>query len=172
MASRDLLNRLVLPDHPLMQDLVQMQQLLALALHQTWKRGCPVQRATILAISSSVTLSRSRLFGCSLPRPCFSSSSSSLLAAAGSLPYLQLGGLVQVVFPLGAASISALTCSISSRSFCTLPMDASSRFPSWAFIAVELLAHLGQLLLHVLQMLSGEVVCLLFQSRLLDLHAG
>ena len=51
----------VLADDPLVQDVVQVQQLLPLALPSALPRECRSSAPTIRAISSSVTLSRSRV---------------------------------------------------------------------------------------------------------------
>jgi hypothetical protein len=52
----DAIHRFVLPEDPLMQNLRQAQELLALASIRR-DTGMPVQRATMRAISSSVTRS-------------------------------------------------------------------------------------------------------------------
>ena len=64
----------------------------------SFSTGMPVQRATMRAISSSVTRSRSRLSSF-LAAAIFSSSSSCFLQL-GQLAVFQLGGLVQVVLAL------------------------------------------------------------------------
>ncbi len=93
--------------------------------------GMPVHRATILAISSSVTLSRSRtLSGFS----DFSASSSSF-CSLGRVPYLSSAARFRS-YLRSAAAMSALVFSISSRSFCTLPMSVFS-FSQRAFMALK-----------------------------------
>jgi hypothetical protein len=81
----DELDRLVLADDTLVQDLVETQQLLALASISR-ATGMPVQRATTWAISSSVTSSRS-----SRAVPCLdsrrSSSPASWRSSSGSWPW-------------------------------------------------------------------------------------
>ena len=95
--------------------------------------GMPVHLPTTLAISSSVTLSRSRL-DCCASSASFSSFSSSALSC-GSLPYLSSAALLRS-YSRSARSISPPTCSISSRSFCTLVMAAFS-LSHWAFIELN-----------------------------------
>ena len=92
----------------------------------------PVRRATILAISSSVTRSRSRV---RLPSSAVRSSSSSSFLSWGRRPYLISAARFRS-YSRSAFSISALSCSISSRSFCTLPMALFS-FSHLAFISLN-----------------------------------
>ena len=96
--------------------------------------GMPVQRATMRAISSSVTLSRSSVRRCFSLSAIFSSSSSSR-CSCGRRPYLSSAARLRS-YSRCAFSICALTCSISSRSFCTLPMDCFS-FSHLAFISLK-----------------------------------
>ena len=90
--------------------------------------GMPVHRATMRAISSSVTRSRRRpsLLPSSLAFSAASSSSFSL----GSLPYFSSAARFRS-YSRSAFSISALSCSISPRSFCTF-LIASFSFSHFA----------------------------------------
>ena len=96
--------------------------------------GMPVQRPTIRAISSSVTLSRRSVESFSAVSARFSSSSSSFFKA-GSLPYFSSAARLRS-YVRSAASISAFTCSSSSRSFCTFEIAFFS-FSQRAFIALN-----------------------------------
>ena len=96
--------------------------------------GIPVHRSIIRAISSSVTLSRSkecRLTDCSV----FFSSSASSFCSCGSLPYFNSAALLRS-YSCCARSICALTDSISARRFCTFPIEAFS-FSHFAFISLN-----------------------------------
>ena len=92
--------------------------------------GMPVQRPTMRAISSSVTLSRSSVAFWVLP---FSSKFASCFCSSGSLPYFNAAALSRS-YSRSASSIWDPTCSISSRSFCTCPIDVFS-FSQRAFIS-------------------------------------
>jgi hypothetical protein len=98
------------------QDLVEAQQLLALALDSR-ATGMPVQRATTSAISSSVTSSRSSA-GAALLLSRRSSSAVQAALELGQAPVAQLGGAVEVVVALGLLDLAA-TCSSSARSACS-----------------------------------------------------
>ena len=96
--------------------------------------GMPVQRAMILAISSSVTRSCKRL--ASLPAcSALASSCSSSLCRAGRRPYFSSAALFRS-YSRSALAISPFTVSISSRSFCTLPM-ADFSFSHLALISLN-----------------------------------
>ena len=82
----------------------------------------PVQRATIRAISSSVTLSRSRLIAAPFLSLRFLLLRSQLRSGGRQLAILQLGSLIQVVFTLQPSQSRCSVLSISSRSFCTWPI--------------------------------------------------
>ncbi len=122
--------------------------------------GMPVQRATISAISSSVTSSRS-----SAPSPCFSAIFASgrlqLLLQLREPAVLELGGLVEVVGPLGllasrgaaARSARAARARSADRLLLALPLRAQSR--------LRLAADLCQLLAQLLQALLARRVLLL-----------
>ena len=95
---------------------------LLLSLSLSFATGIPVHREMILAISSSVTASctRERSFAFT-----FSSSSSSCFCSCGSLPYCNSAALFRS-YSRCAFWISLLTCSISSRTFCTRSTDVFS----------------------------------------------
>ena len=85
--------------------------------------GMPVQRSTIRAISSSVTLSRSKLS--SLDWAARLSCSSSCFFSSGMAPYWSWAAFSRS-YSRWAFSSWALAASSSSRSFCTLPMASFS----------------------------------------------
>ena len=95
--------------------------------------GMPVQRSMMRAISSSVTLSRSRERA--LPSLAMASSASSCFRSSGMRPYWSSAARFRS-YCRWAASSSALALSSSSRSFCTLPMAFFS-FSHWAFLALN-----------------------------------
>ena len=86
--------------------------------------GMPVQRAMIFAISSSVTRSRTKArLGAGLLGLCLLGLQ--LLLQRGRRPYFSSAARFRS-YSRSARAMSAFTCSISSRSFCTLPMSAFS----------------------------------------------
>ena len=95
--------------------------------------GMPVQRSMIRAISSSVTLSRSRERA--LPSAAICSSASRAFFKAGILPYWSSAALFRS-YSRWAFSSSALALSRSARSCWTLPM-ASFSLSHWAFLALN-----------------------------------
>ena len=145
------LDGFVLPDDALMQRVLQVQQLLALALHQLRDRDARpaaddsgdfllrhlVAQQAVLAPSvfSAIFFRRQLLLQLaaarrtSVRRPC-----SGRIAAR-------------------PRSISAFMRSISSRSFCTLPMAFFLVFPAAPSCALNCVAQLGQLLLNLCQTL-------------------
>ena len=128
----------------------------------------PVQRATMRAISSSVTRSRSRLDSFSWPRP-FSPRLSSCILQLRQLAVLQFAGLGHSR-RYGLPFQSPPWCfSTSARRLCTLS-TAFFSFSHWAFIAVEAVAEFGHLLLQSSQALLGKLVGLLLQGRFLNLQ--
>ena len=153
----DELHGLVLADHALVQDLVEAQQLLALALHQPGDRDA-VQRATTSAISSSVTSSRSRRCrpACSLER---SSSACEPALQLGQPAVAQLGRAVEVVVALGLLDLAphllellAQGLQLADRLALGLPLRRHR---------VGLGAQVGELLAQRLQpLLAGRVVLL------------
>ena len=146
------LHGLVLADDALMQHVLQVQQLFALALHQLARQGCPSSGPTMRAISSSVTLSRSRLDSLlGFSAMCFFLCQL-LLAASGSSPYLQFGRPCSGHTPLGALDLSVRTCSISSPQLLHLADGVLLVFPL-GLHCVEAVAQLGQLLLQLGQTL-------------------
>ena len=93
----------------------------------------PVQRSMMRAISSSVTLSRSRERA--LPSLAIFSSSSSCFFSWGILPYCSSAAFSRS-YSRWAFSRAALADSRSSRSFWTLPMAPFS-LSHWAFLALN-----------------------------------
>ena len=98
--------------------------------------GIPVQRSMIRAISSSVTLLRSRVVLLGVLRQLLF-----LLRAAfcsfGQFAVFQLRRLFEVVRSARPVRCRRSAASISSRSCCTLPMAFFS-FSHWAFMALKL----------------------------------
>ena len=148
----DELHGLVLADDALVQDLVEAQQLLPLALHAGGLTGMPVQRETISAISSSVTTSRSSralallvvellLLGLQPP------------LELGQPAVAQLGGAVEVVVALGLLGLAphllellAQLLHLADRLALGLPLGPHR---------VGLGAQVGELLAQLLQPLPG-----------------
>ena len=95
--------------------------------------GIPVQRSMIFAISSSVTLLRSK-FEPFVFWVCFSSCSSCFLSS-GRSPYLSFAAFSYSPF-FSASSMSRLSCSIFSRSCWTCPMAFFS-FSHCAFMVLK-----------------------------------
>ena len=119
----------------------------------------------IRAISSSVTLSRSRERA--LPSLAICSSASRAFSELGDLAVLELGGPVQVVLPLGLLQggvgrlqVGAQLLHLADGVLLVLPLG---------LLGVELVPHVGELLLDLSQVLLGQLIGLLFQGGLLDL---
>ena len=123
--------------------------------------GIPVQRQTILAMSSSVTLSCKSPFS-PLPLSAAFSLSSSCFLSSGSLPYLSCAALLRS-YSLSAVSASRFTRSISSRSFCTLFMLSFS-FCKRAFMA-EYFSLSSAISLRRLSSLASESLSVSFLSE-------
>ena len=102
----DQLHRLVLADHPLVEDLVEAQQLLALALDQPGDRDAGPARDDLGDLLLGDLLAQQ-----ALPRPASrsrrSSSACSWRSSSGSSPVAQLGGAVEVVAALGLLDLAA-----------------------------------------------------------------
>ena len=87
----------------------------------SFSTGMPVQRATMRAISSSVTRSRRRL-SCAEPEvSALCSCSASCFCSSGRRPYFSSAALLRS-YSRSAFSMAALVCSICSRMDCRLPM--------------------------------------------------
>ena len=157
-------HRLVLTHHPLVEDLLQMEQLFPFALHQAGDgdAGPALDDAGDLLLGDLVpqqgaltALRGDLLFG--LQR----------LAQLRDAAVLQLSGLLQVVLPLsllqlcaGLLQLLAQLLHLADGVFLVVPLG---------LLGGELLPHVGQLLLDLGQMLPGDGVLLLFQGGLLDL---
>ena len=158
---------LVLTDDPLVQHIIQMQQLLALALHQLLYRdaspachdagdfliGHAVTQQAVLLLGGSYLF----LFG-------------QLLLQLGQLAVFQFGGLVQVVLALGfldggigLLDLLAQSLHLANGVLLVLPL---------CLHAAELILQLSQLFFEVLQTALAQSVGLLFQADLLDLQLG
>ena len=161
----DLGDGLVLADHALVQDALQAQQLLALALHQLGDRNArpaghdPGDFLLGHAVAQQAVLPAALLRQLFLLRQ--------LLLQLRQPAVLQLGGLVQVVLALGALDVGvhlldllAQLLHLADGALLLLPLGLH---------AAELVAQFLQLTLHVLQLALGELVVLLGQRRLLDL---
>ena len=134
----DELHRLVLADHALVQDLVEAQQLLALALHQPGDRDAGPARDDLGDLVLGDLLAQQPLLALLLrraapPRPAAARSSSGQLAVA------QLGGAVEVVAALGLLDLAphlldllAQRLQPADRLALGLPLGASSRRPARA----------------------------------------
>ena len=125
----------------------------------------PVHRSMMRAISSSVTLSRSR--DRALPSLAICLLRLQLLLQLGDAAVLQLGGPVQVVLPLGllqlgvgALQLLPELLHLADGVLLVLPLG---------LLGVELVPHIGQFLLDLRQMLLRQLVGLLLQGGLLDL---
>ena len=90
--------------------------------------GMPVQRSTIRAISSSVTLLRSSEF--CFPASTFCSSSSSCFLQGRQLAVFQFSGLVEVVFPFGPLDLGGDILDLLTE-FWRRRRWRSSRSPIW-----------------------------------------
>ena len=125
----------------------------------------PVQRSMIRAISSSVTLSRSRERA--LPSAAICSSASSGLFQRGDLAVLELGGLVQVVLPLGLLQLGVGALQVLPQLLDLA--DGLLLVVPLGLLGLEFLPHVRQFLLDLRQMFLGQTVGLLFQGGLFDL---
>ena len=167
-----LLHGLVLADDALVQHVRPDAAAFRARPPSAWQPGCPSSGRRCWAISSSVTLSCSRVESCAPSRL------GGLLSSAPAPFAAPAGGRISARRPCSGhiparpGRSRALTCSISSRSCCTLPMACFLVFPAARFMALELVAHVGQLLLQLRKALLRKLVGLLFQRRLLDLHAA
>ena len=107
-------------------------RVLFLSVSVSLATGIPVQREMIFAISSSVTLSRTKdksLFF------TFASSLSNCFCNWGNLPYCN-SAIFSRSYLLWAICISFLTCSTCSRSSCNLFTEFFS-FSHWAFLLLN-----------------------------------
>ncbi len=127
-------DRLILADDPLVEDILQPQQLIPLALHQlgNGNPGPPLDDPGDLLLGDLIV----EQAGIALASPRDPFLLLKLPLQVRQAAVFQLRQLVQVVGLRSAFSISPLTCSISSRSFCTLPMAAFS-FSHFAFSSLN-----------------------------------
>ena len=163
----DLGHGLVLADDSLVQHVIQMQQLLAFALHQLLHRdaGPAGHDAGNLLVGHAVTQQAVLFLGSGDLFFLFQ-----LLLQLGQLAVLQLGGLVQVVLPLGLFDIGVGLLDL-------LPQGL--HFADGVFLvfplclhAAELVLQFGQLFFQILQTALAQSIGLLFQADLLDLQLG
>ena len=150
-----------------MEHIVQMQQLLALALHQLLHgdAGPAGHDAGNLFIGHAVAQQAVFLLGGGDLLLFFQ-----LFLQLGQLAVFQLGGLVQVVFALGLLDggiglldLLAQRLHLADGVLLVLPL---------CLHAAELILQLGQLFFEVLQTALAQSVGLLFQADLLDLQLG
>ena len=126
----------------------------------------PVQRSTIFAISSSVTLSRRRLLCLAL---CASSSLvRELLLQLGQLAVFQARGRLEVIALLGLLDLRAQRFDALAE-LLHLADGVFLVFPL-RFRRVELLAQLGKLLAQLSQTPLRKLVSLVLERGLLNLH--
>ena len=158
---------LVLTDDPLVQHIVQMQQLLAFALHQLFYRdaGPACHDAGDLLIGHAIAQQAVLLLGGSHLFLL-----GQLLLQLGQLAVFQLGGLVQVVLALGFLDggiglLDLLTQALHLANGVLLVLPLCLH-------AAELILQFGKLLFQILQAALAQGVGLLFQAHLLDLQLG
>ena len=156
--------RLVLAHHPLVEDVLQVEELFPLPFHELGYGDAgpalddpgdlllgdlvPEQGAG-LAVGGNLLLGLQGLF------------------QSGDLAVLELGGLVQVVLPLGlfqlgvgAFQVGPQLLDLADGLFFVVPLG---------FLGLEFLPHVRQFLLDFRQMFLGQTVGLLFQGGLFDL---
>ena len=162
----DLGDGLVLADHTAVQDILQVQQLFPLALHQLGHRdaGPPRHDAGDLLLGYTVPQQAvlpvggfALLFGLL-----------QLLLQLGQPAVLQLGGTVQVVAVLRHLNLGVDLLDLLAQVL-HLADGLLFTFPA-GLHAVEGIPQLGQLLLHLSQMGLGQLVGLLLHGRFLDLQ--
>ena len=155
---------LVLTHHALVEDVLQVQQLLPLALHQTGHgdAGPPLDDAGDLLLGDLIPQQRAglALVGDLLLRL-------QRFLQLWNPAVLQLGGLLQVVLPLGLLQVGVSLFQILTQLLHLA--DGILLVVPLGLLGVELLPHLGQFLLDLGQMLLRQLVRLLLQGGLLDL---
>ena len=158
---------LILPDDPLVQHIVQMQQLLALALHQLFHRdaGPACHNAGDLLVGHAVAQQAVFLLGGS-----HLFLFGQLFLQLRQLAVFQLGGLVQVVLALslldggiGLLDLFTQGLHLANGVLFVLPL---------CLHAAELILQFGQFLFQILQTALAQGIGLLFQAHLLDLQLG
>ena len=160
---RDPGDGLVLTDHTLMQNVLHVQQLFPLALHQLGDgntRPALDDAGNLLLCDlipeegAALTLVGNGLF-------LFQ-----LLLELGQLPELQLAGFFVVVAPLGNLQIGFQLLDLFPQPL--HPLNGVLLVVPLGLFGVEVLPEIGQFLLQLAQPLLGECVCLLFQGSLLN----
>ena len=157
----------LLADHPPVQHVGQVQQLFPLAFHQFFHRDAGPARhdAGDLLVGDAVPQQAGLLL--------FSGQfffGGQLLLQLGQAAVFQLGGLVQVVLPLGLLDGGIGLLDLLPQGL-HLADGVLLVFPLGLHLA-ELVLQLGQLFFDVLQAALAEGVGLLFQADLLDLQLG
>ena len=161
---RDQADGLVLAHHPLVEEVLQVEELFPLPLHE------PGHGDTCPALDDPGDL----LLGDLVPQEGAGLAVGGqllgflqLLFQGGNGAVLELGGLVQVILPLGLFQLGVGVFQVGPELLD--PADGLLFVVPLGLFGLEFLPHVGQLLLDLRQVLLGQVVGLLFQGGLLDL---
>ena len=156
-------HRLILAHNPLMQDILQVEQLLPLTLHQLGHRDTrpPLHNTGDLLLSHLVP-EQVVLLGLGGKALLLLQ----LLFELRDGPILKLGGLFQVILPLGFLQLGVGFLQLLPQLL--NPADGVLFILPLGLARVKLVPQPGQFPLNVCQTGPGELVVLLFQGCLLD----